>query len=61
MRNNKSTEQFLADIAKRQESWERYDRMSDEEKQQLRLKQEQEARTLADIVAQATGVRPSWF
>lgn len=61
MRNNNSTEQLLADIAKRQESWERYDRMSDEEKQQLRLKQEQEARTLDDIVAQATGVRPSWF
>ena len=61
MRNNKSTEQFLADIAKKQKSWERYDQMSDEEKQQLKLKQEQEAQILDDIVAQATGTRPSWF
>lgn len=61
MRANNFTEQFIADIAKRQESWERYDRMSDEEKRQLKRKQEQEAQALDDIVAQATGARPSWF
>jgi len=61
MRNNKFAEQFLADIAKRQEYWERYGQMSDEEKRQLKLEQEQEAQILDDIVAQTTGVRPSWF
>ena len=61
MRNNKFAEQFLADIAKRQEYWERYEQLSDEEKRQLKLEQEQEAQILDDIVAQTTGVRPSWF
>ena len=63
MRNNKFAEQFLADIAKRQEYWERYGQMSDEEKRQLKLEQEQEqeAQILDDIVAQTIGVRPSWF
>lgn len=61
MRNNNFAEQFLANIAKQKESQERYGQMSDEEKRQLKLEQEQEAQILDDIVAQTTGVRPSWF
>lgn len=61
MRNNNITKQFLADIAKQKESQERYEQLSEEEKRQLKLEQEQEAQILDDIVAQTTGVRPSWF
>lgn len=61
MRNNNIAEQFLADIAKRQESWERYEQMSDEEKRQLKLEQEHERECLNDVIEQATGSNPSWF
>lgn len=61
MRNNNSAERFLAEIAKQKERQERYEQLSDEEKQQLKLEQKQEAQILDDIVAQTTGGRPSWF
>lgn len=61
MRNNNFAEQFLADIAKQKERQERYEQLSEKEKRQIKLGQEQEAQILDDIVAQTTGVRPSWF
>lgn len=61
MKINNSTEQFLADIAKQKESRERYERLSEEEKRQLRLEQERERECLNNIVEQVTGSNPSWF
>ena len=61
MRNNNIAEQFLADIAKQKESKERYEQMSDEEKEQLKLEQDRERECLNNIVEQVTGSNPSWF
>lgn len=61
MRNNNFAERFLADIAKRQKGWERYEQLSEAEKQQLKLEQERECECLNNIVEQVTRSNPSWF
>lgn len=61
MKINNFTEQFLADIAKQRESQQRYERLSDAEKEQLKFEQEHERECLNDIVEQATGSNPSWY
>lgn len=61
MRINNSAERFLAEIAKRQEGWERYEQLSEEEKRQLKIEQERERECLNNIVEQVTGSNPSWF
>ena len=61
MRSNNFTEQFLADIAKQKESRERYERLSEAEKRQLKIEQEHESECLNNIIEQATGSNPSWF
>lgn len=61
MRNNKLAEQFLADIAKQKESRERYEQLSDEEKQQLKIEQERESECLNNVIEQITGSNPGWF
>lgn len=61
MRTNSFTKQFLAEVAKSQKYWERYEQLSDEEKRQLKLEQERERECLNNIVEQVTGSNPSWF
>lgn len=61
MKINNFTEQFLADIAKQKENHERYERLSDEEKRQLKIEQEHENECLNNIIEQVTGSNPSWF
>lgn len=61
MRSNNFTEQFLADIAKQKESRERYERLSEEEKRQLKIEQEHENECLNNVIEQVTGSNPSWF
>lgn len=61
MRINNFTEQFLADVAKQKESQERYERMSAEEKRQLKIEQERECECLNNVIEQVTGSNPSWF
>ena len=61
MRNNNSAERFLAEIAKQKERQERYEQLSDEEKQQLKLEQERERECLNNIIKQVTGSNPSWY
>ena len=61
MRNNNSAEQFLAEIAKQKERQERIERMSAEEKRQLKIEQERERECLNNIVEQITGSNPSWY
>ncbi len=61
MRINNFTEQFLVDIAKQKERQERIERMSDEEKRQLKLEQERKQECLNNMIEQVTGSNPSWF
>ena len=61
MRNNNFTEQFLAAIAKQKESRERYERLSDEEKRQLKIEQERENECLNNLIEHVTGSNPEWF
>ena len=61
MRNNNSAEQFLAEIAKQKERQERIERMSAEEKRQLKIEQERERECSNNIVEQITGSNPSWY
>ena len=61
MRINNSAERFLADIAKQKERQERIERMSVEEKRQLKIEQERECECLNNIIKQVTGSNPSWF
>lgn len=58
---NNFTEQFLADIAKQKENRERYERLSEEEKQQLKIEQERESECLNNVIEQITGSNPGWF
>lgn len=61
MKINNFTEQFLADIAKQKENHERYERLSDEEKRQLKIEQERESECLNNVIEQITGSNPGWF
>lgn len=61
MKINNFTEQFLADIAKQKENRERYERLSEEEKQQLKIEQERESECLNNVIEQITGSNPGWF
>ena len=61
MKINNSTERFLAEIAKQKERQERIERMSAEEKRQLKIEQERERECLNNVIEQVTGSNPSWF
>ena len=61
MKINNSTERFLAEIAKQKERQERYERMSAEEKRQLKIEQERERECLNNVIEQVTGSNPSWY
>lgn len=61
MRINNFTEQFLADIAKQKVNREAYEKLSDEEKEQLKLEREQEKECLNDVIQEMTGSNPNWF
>ena len=52
---------FLRDINKQKEFTERYNKLSDEEKEHLKEEQKREAEILNDILCQVTGSSPSWF
>lgn len=52
---------FLRDINKQKEFTERYNKLSDKEKEHLKEEQKREAEILNDILCQVTGSSPSWF